>query len=138
MYDILVTDKGGFMSQIICSVCGKGFEASRSDAKACSDRCRQAARRAVTDKSIVTDSKPIVTDRPVTVKAPSGRIRPVCQICPTCLYPDWEGELMYPEDKAGVPYCNSEGPLSDRNRAILSKPYMELKVVRAPQTGPYA
>ena len=44
----------------------------------------------------------------------------------------------YPEDSKGVPYCNSEGPLSERNREILGKKFFELKNVHAPQTGPYA
>ena len=44
----------------------------------------------------------------------------------------------YPEDSKGVPYCNSEGPLSERNREILSRREVVIKSVHAAQTGPFA
>ena len=115
-----------------CKQCGKEFQAERSTAEYCSAACRVMYNRvSVTDKLDVTV-------RPVTLKAPSGRIRTVCHQCPICQYPDWKGELMYPEDKDGVPYCNSEGSLTDRNRELLSRKPNELKSIHAPQTGPYA
>ena len=124
------------MNNIKCVVCGNIFESKRLDSKYCSGACKLKHFRNVTDNSVtdkcVTDN---VTDKMFTT--PNGRVRKVCVICPVCKYPNWNGELMYPEDDKGVPYCNSEGILSDRNREILSMKPNELTSEKAPQTGPY-
>jgi hypothetical protein len=59
-----------------------------------------------------------------------------CTICKECKYPN--SKTLYLEDKDGIPYCNSEGLLSDKSREILARKPNELKSVHAPQTGPYA
>ena len=49
---------------MICEYCGKEFEGKRSDARYCSDKCRQYAKRGVTDKvESVTDKLKSVTDK---------------------------------------------------------------------------
>ena len=98
----------------VCYVCGKSFSAKRSDAKTCSDLCRQNASRGIFAVGSEGEKK---SEELKTAAPPDTR----CKVCPVCLYPDWKGTLMYPEDEDGVPYCNSEGPLTDRNREILSK-----------------
>lgn len=62
----------------------------------------------------------------------------VCRGCGKPLPKDRKGHEQYCEDDKGIPFCNSEGKLSDRNREILGRKFFELKVVHAPQTGPYA
>ena len=63
-----------------------------------------------------------------------------CKKCKVCAHAAVMAAFPtgYPEDKDGVPYCDSRGPLSDKNREILSRKFFELKSVPAPRTGPYA
>lgn len=54
----------------LCVNCGKGFRASRRDARFCSDRCRQAARR----RGRSVTSPPVsVTSSPRSVTAETER-----------------------------------------------------------------
>ena len=71
-----------------CKQCNKEFEPKRSDAKTCSDKCRQDLKRTVTD-NIVTDNQPqFVTDKkcgcvPTEMKK---CIHPKCTDCPHQYY----------------------------------------------------
>lgn len=42
-----------------------------------------------------------------------------CRGCGKELPKDRKGNQQYCEDKAGIPYCNMFGPLSERSRQIL-------------------
>ena len=41
-----------------------------------------------------------------------------CKICEVCAHPGSD-KTLYPEDSRGIPFCNSQGPLSVRSRQIL-------------------
>ena len=61
-----------------------------------------------------------------------------CRACGKPLPKDRKGHEQYCEDEKGMPYCNSEGALSERNREILSRREVVIKSVHAAQTGPFA
>jgi hypothetical protein len=53
----------------ICQYCNKEFEAKRSDAKVCSDRCQKALSRTAKSDNVGDKSDKIISDTPSEIKS---------------------------------------------------------------------